>query len=296
MGGKTPIRSEMCRGTRRTQQLTEQNLSAHPPRGQTLQSAQLLCSNPVPHFLQPTLLPLIHPPLLSALVMLNRACRILQSVENPGTASASGAAAAAGLSESERIARWRTLIIKMQLLFQMIAMQTKVKCLLGQAVFDQLLPTATAAASSSQQPIKYRIIKEQIVGKPLPPGEGPKDQKTAHMDPAMCAHNNADMMPRGNAKNQWWTCKKCLTRWERLPVSAINSMEAEPQDGDLVTFGKFMGSTYLEVLQQAPEYCAWVSQTQEQGESSPALQRLAHYIYQKHMAATFEADDFDLEM
>jgi hypothetical protein len=179
----------------------------------------------------------------------------------------------------------------------MIAMQTRVKAVLGEKVFDQLLPAATGAAPP-QTPVKFRIIgkKGEAMGKILPPGQGEKDKKTASMDPVMCRHPDAEMMARGNAKDKWWTCKKCLSRFERLTVSEMTPADSQPQDQDLVVFGKYTGSTYLEVYQQDPQYCNWLMQTAEAGESSEQMLRLANYIQTMRLVETYEAEDIDLDM
>jgi hypothetical protein len=62
---------------------------------------------------------------------------------------------------------------------------------------------------------------------------------------------------------------------------------------DLVTFGRHMGKTYEQVLQD-PQYCKWVLETVEQGESvsNLNLRRLGDYINHVQMQATYAADDW----
>ena len=104
------------------------------------------------------------------------------------------------------------------------------------------------------------------------------------------------MVSRGNKISQWWTCKKCLSRWERQPLTDLAPEASEPQDQDLVIFGKYIRTTNEELFRQDLAYCAWVMTTVDGGESSPALLRLAHYIHHKRLAQTYAADDFDLDM
>ena len=230
-----------------------------------------------------------------ARVMWNRACRILSTPENsPPTGKSATAAAVAKLSESERVSMWRSLFIKISLVFQMIATQTKTKMLLGDKVFHSLFPIVQGKVNS-QPPTPFRIIKGQVVGKLLPRGEGKKDALTAHMDPAMCSHQEPDMVARANKQIQWWTCKKCQSRWERAPMDNWLHLDSPPLSEDLVIFGKYMGSTYKEVLTDAP-YCQWVMTTVDAGEASAPLHRLAKYIHQQSLEATFEADGFDMEL
>ena len=50
-----------------------------------------------------------------------------------------------------------------------------------------------------------------------------------------------------------------MDNWEHL--------DSPPMSEDLVIFGKYMGSTYKEVLTDAP-YCQWVMTTANLGEAS----------------------------
>eukprot|EP00973_Karenia_brevis_P028562 3936072-Karenia_brevis.AAC.1 len=87
------------------------------------------------------------------------------------------------------------------------------------------------------------------------------------MDPAVSAHPNDDLVRRGNGKQVWWTCKLCLRRWERLPLSKFEPTGAVTEGADLVTFGKHMGMTYNQTWQEDPTYCQWVMMTAEQEDS-----------------------------
>jgi hypothetical protein len=71
---------------------------------------------------------------------------------------------------------------------------------------------------------------------------------------------------------------------------ALVNENAEPMDGDLVTFGKHMGRTYAQVYLEDQAYCEWVMTTVAQSEGSPALLRLAHFIHTQQTAQTFAAD------
>ena len=139
---------------------------------------------------------------------------------------------------------------------------------------------------------KYRFIKGEAVGKPLPPGKGPKMQLKAHMDPAMCLHPEEHMIRGGNKDIcKWWTCAKCLLRWERFPASEVQNMSNEPTDMDLVTFGKHAGERYMDVYKNSPGYCTWVVNTAqtEPLTSSPELRRFAAYLLQ------IEAENADIK-
>ena len=188
-------------------------------------------------------------------------------------------------------------MLKINLLFQMIAMQVKTKTILGETAFKSLFPQGQQSLSPHQQaPTKYRFIKGQAVGQPLSKGEGKKDSAKAHMDPVMCQHPAESMIPRGNKTSKWWTCQKCQSRWVRLETPDVPVV----QDQDLILFGKHAGSTYWEMLHQDPGYCNWVLETvQNSGqeiEGATHLQRMAQYIHTRRLQETYEADsDLDME-
>lgn len=231
--------------------------------------------------------------------MFNRACRLLD--KTPSRSSSSGqqntsetstrSAGPAKYTESERLARWKSLLLKTFLVFTTIAAGTKAKLLLGAEVYAKLFKTVTDASKPQEWTGPYRMCKGQFIGKPLPMGQGPKDKKKAHMDPSMCQHNSSDMIPRANKTDKWWFCQKCLSRWERIPENA--ELHYNPRDEDLVTFGKHCGSTFLHVYLEDPNYCDWVERTvMETDPPKGALTQLHQYIQSQGIRATQEADDW----
>jgi hypothetical protein len=235
-----------------------------------------------------------HLPLLWA--MYRRACSILQQPDATASRSSSQPATRVTrtLTSEQVMARWQTLVLKIGLIFRMIATETTVKQLLGELVYNRWFrKPMTDTATRAIQPIVSRVIKGQAVGRELARGEGKQDAKKASMDPALCQHPESDMQSRGNAKNSWWHCAKCMSRWERTDVALVNTQTQEPNSMDLVTFGRHMGKTYEQVLQD-PQYCKWVLETVEQGESvsNLNLRRLGDYIHHVQMQATYAADDW----
>ena len=225
-----------------------------------------------------------------------RACRIL---EEPSASSRSQVGQAPHQRTTPNrlpveilVASWKRLMLKTSLIFQMIAQRSKVKMLLGPAVYNVwFTPAVQEGTSRSSQPTVSRVIKGQAVGRQLARGTGVKDLENARTDPAMCQRPEASMQPRANAKQKWWNCKLCASRWERTDFAQVNP-SADPLDDDLATFGKHMGKTYAQIYASDPGYCEWVMQTVSQGESAnaPALERLAHFIHTKQTAETFAAD------
>ena len=287
--GKT-LTSSMATGScrKRIQQLPRPSSSAHPH----LPPPQPICSKPVLHFPPQTLHFAIHFPLSSAWVMYRRACNILQSHASGSQDFQPAPRRTRTLTPHQVVSRWRSLALKLKLIFQMIATQSKVKKLLGEPVFNRwFAPAMTETVTRADQPIVSRVIKGQAVGRRLAPGEGKEDKKKAHMEPAMCQHPEADMQARGNKGNKWWFCTKCMSRWVRTDLALVNSETPEPNSQDLVTFGKHMGKTYEQVLQDPP-YCNWIMDTVAQGESiqNTNLLRLAEYIHHVQVNDTYAAD------
>ena len=124
---------------------------------------------------------------------------------------------------------------------------------------------------------KWKVINGEYVGKKMAkPAKG-----NPEIDPAICPHHVANMKPRGNGRQMWWTCNACLTRWERIPIEIKESTDVT-KDEDVLAFGKHSGKTYKEVLENDPSYARWVVSTQEQQESShKGFSHFAAYILKK---------------
>jgi hypothetical protein len=232
--------------------------------------------------------------------MFQRACRILKNSEperEPSTATSSTRAATARWSEQERLSHWKSLLLKVFLLFQTIAQQTKSKLMLGETVYNYMFQTKVICPAPERT--QSRFVRGEAVGKPLPRGEGKTDRAKAHVDPVMCLHPDEDMLARGNKTTAWWTCKKCNSRWERT-----NSFVSthQPTDLEMVRFGKHAGTTFQDLYANDLSYCLWAVRTAEEEAANPgcgianqALKRLAAYCCQKQMEESYEADDFDME-
>ena len=287
--GKTPTSptaTGSCR--KRIHQLPRPSSSARP----RAHPSQPICSKSVIQLLP-------HLPFLWA--MYRRACSILQQPDATASRSSNQPATrpTRKLTSEQVVSRWQTLAIKIGLIFQMIAMETKVKKLLGEPVFNRWFsPAMTETVTRANQPIVSRVIKGQAVGLALSRGAGPKDALKAHMDPALCQHPEDDMQQRGNAKNKWWFCTKCMSRWVRTELALVNTLTPEPNSLDLVTFGRHMGKTYEQVLQQDPQYCQWVLDTVAQGESvnNHNLMRLGEFIHHVQLQDSYAADGWVEDM
>ena len=99
---------------------------------------------------------------------------------------------------------------------------------------------------------------------------------------ALCDHPDSAMKRGGNDNRKsgggtkWWTCDLCKQRWERIPMATISpDYNQVPTDHDLLTQGRYMGSTYLEVITQDWPYCEWVVTTSHQESSMPWINHFA---------------------
>lgn len=221
--------------------------------------------------------------------MFNRACRILaQNPSEKSTATSSERVGSAKLCESERLSLWKMILIKVQLILQTAFQQNKAKLLLGEAVYNRMF-SSTPTLRDASEPINYRFLNGQAVGRQRPPGTGRLDSQRAHMDPAMCQHPADKMRARANKTDKWWICTACLSRWDRLDTTELNLTQG-PQDLNVLNFGKHMGSSFQEVWIQDRRYCEWILQTAENGDSSKEIHQFAQYLQQKRIEETYEMD------
>ena len=211
--------------------------------------------------------------------MLGRACRILDPLASRkgGEEKSSSPGKFHRLSSQERTCLWRTLLLKVSLLFRTLQQLGKAQILLGKETYDRIFGMSQSQLSN-QEPVQFRMVKGEVVGRRLTAGGGKVDLKRAHKDPTMCEHPHHSMKARSNKTAKWWTCVDCLSRWERLPANTLLEMNPEDLGQEMVSFGKHAGSTYQQVKQEDPKYCQWVMQTTEYGEPSPEMRRLAQYL------------------
>ena len=69
-------------------------------------------------------------------------------------------------------------------------------------------------------------------------------------------------------------------RWQRYPATNIRPYAGSlgpPEHSDVVSFGRYVGWTFAEVMNLDPDYCRWVTYTAEVGDISPAMTRFALY-------------------
>ena len=165
-------------------------------------------------------------------------------------------------------------MIKVMWIFRIHVAEVQSRAILGAEIHDGLMSRTRKQNDTTTGPIIYRVVGKEIMGKMLPPSAGVPSQ-----DPSMCQHPPTSVTRRANKSHQWWTCKECKSRWERMDLT-----EVQPQgplnDLDLVTFGRHMGHTYEEVFQDI-HYAQHILQTAEQEANNPPLRRLAQYLAQK---------------
>eukprot|EP00971_Amphidinium_carterae_P260031 5159335-Amphidinium_carterae.2 len=54
--------------------------------------------------------------------------------------------------------------------------------------------------------------------------------KIGSVQPDLCKHPQERLRPRGNARNAWWTCLDCGSRWERKHYEEPAPHGAEKMD------------------------------------------------------------------
>ena len=114
--------------------------------------------------------------------------------------------------------------------------------------------------------LKHTDGKRYAVGPRILPASDPTDLQNVTHDPELCQHPNSSMMGRGGTEDfRSWLCSACGARWEALPVvNYEKSLDEVTMDQDLITFGKYAGSTYHDLLMKDLPYCKWVISTAQQ--------------------------------
>ena len=171
--------------------------------------------------------------------------------------------------------KWKDMIMKVILVVQIEAAKDKLKKWIGNSAYKALYQEAKQVREISQIPAFTQICKGEIVGRPMAPGEG-----TVQLPPTQCTHPDTMMTRHGNLHNKWWICKMCQSRWTRVPLG--EAFVGEPTDEEVVLFGKYTGSTFLEVYGKDKKYLNFVIQTAEsEPEAQAPLRRLAQYAVSK---------------
>jgi len=201
------------------------------------------------------------------------------------THSSASPASTAKLTESERNARWKIVTIKLLWVLRNFLMKNCTQAVLGREAYQRIFHRIKSSAESSRG-IVNRVINGEIVGKALS-SNASLDTPVINL-PEMCQHESRYMKTRGNRTTKWWTCVSCQSRWERRPLDTTPAT-GPPTDTEVLTFGKFVGQTYLQTATMNPNYCKWILQTADgDGDSSPQLTRFAQYLVSRERA---EADE-----
>jgi hypothetical protein len=193
------------------------------------------------------------------------------------------------LTAQQRISRWGVLVRKIELVLRTLATIHKVELTCGkQIVNDLFVPefrSQTASSSSTtEEPLRVRVIQNEIVGEPLPRLKSTVKAKIEHwINVEDCRHPTSDMLRGGNRsgdkasrRSQWWVCKLCGGRWARRE---INQTSSEATGQTRITFGKYNGYTYDWLMRNQGAYCQWVMLTWRHDESvSPCLAKLARWL------------------
>ena len=181
------------------------------------------------------------------------------------------------------------MILKILMIFQVFEVKNKAKMLLGAEAYNRVFPQAKAVETQEETKKKVtRIIKGEVVGRPLATLAKGKREEQATMTPELCPHPEDKMKREGNRNSRTWVCLQCLQRWERTPLEELNNPTTPGRDSDLVTFGMHVGKTYREVFND-PTHAQWIMMSAEQDpNASPEMKRLARYLVKKEASQTWE--------
>ena len=162
-------------------------------------------------------------------------------------------------------------------------MQVQMPAILGKSfktMFEQakrLQRDAPASSSHSSQNV-FRMIGPEAVGKLLRRG-----QTLTEIDPNECSHPEHRMTRRGNRHETWWQCNLCASRWLRF--TPATQVPQEPEDEDVLTFGKFAGKTHLQVFTEHQQYCKWALRTAKEDLENSDIRLIALANYCKKRQA-----------
>jgi hypothetical protein len=136
-----------------------------------------------------------------------RAARILEGI-SAAVSSASAAARVAILTPGQRLARWWSMVLKLLWVFRALSTKTATTAVIGVEAYRAIVEGVRTG--DKPPPEIFRICHGEGVGRPLPA------TTSGTVSPTMCQH--AELARRGNKSSRWWTCKRCSSRWERVPL------------------------------------------------------------------------------
>ena len=204
-----------------------------------------------------------------------RACRIAQGQSSssnqesqPGTTTND-----ARLTTEQRLARWKIFALKLFMVLDNFLLKKRTQAALGKDAYLRIFQQARNQGDTPPPQVS-KVINGEVVGKPLPPGEG-----NVEVEPEQCQHPVNRMIRHGNRTSKWWTCHQCQSRWERMTIEQAMPTGI-PRGTEALLFGKHAGQTFAQVFDNLPSYTQWVIKTaQEHGdEAHPQLLRLAKYL------------------
>ena len=194
-------------------------------------------------------------------------------------------------------------MIKVMWVFRSLEHKMQVQAVLGKAVYQRLYQEAKSTKERTTEDYS-RVINGEIMGKKLEPAKGTPDT-----DPAVCIHPTTYLAKRSNTRwdyknnkqvgQNWFTCTKCLSRWERLPYKEVSqkadAWRATHQEKGqtIVNFGRYkdQNTTFEEIWMNDQQYANWVVSTAD-SETHPGeqLKELAAWFTQAQCLETEALD------
>ena len=214
-----------------------------------------------------------------------RASRLVSTLRGNQTPDPAAASCAASLSPEQRIARWKSIAIKMMMVLNLFALKQRTRLFLGKAAFARIFTEIRDRATRPFQ--ASRIINGEVVGPPMDPMEG-----TPSVDRATCQHPVHQMSLKGsNQYKKCFTCKDCLSRWQRLKLSDIIPTGTPTHEEQILFGSRYVGETFTNVYSQDPAYSTWVlGAVEHQEETSTSARRFAQYVVSRESRESREAE------
>ena len=194
---------------------------------------------------------------------------------------------------------WKRLTIKIKWVLAVFQLRAQTIVALGSETYKRIFQAQVRQTQTQQltgvmsYPVFQRVIQGEAVGKELTRGRG-----NPTVAKELCDHPDASMKRGANDNRKsgggikWWTCDLCKSRWERVPMATIApNMQETPKDTDILTQGRYMGSTYLDVITNDWTYCEWVVTTSQQETTIKWLQHFALYILSQQTSAMDAVDE-----
>ena len=194
--------------------------------------------------------------------MFNR--RLISIVQSEGSNRSSAAVPRRARTRTPEWVRrqWDRVFAKIQIIFRFIRDALGVRAIVGEDNFKKFLQDSDINRMATQENDRQesRVVRSAVIrdtrfifGEILPPYMG---EPTATLQPDECDHPNEALQLLGNKYQKSVYCKRCHKRWRRTDLQNLQcDLRDEPRDDHVLSYGRFITWTYLEVYRNHPGYC-----------------------------------------